>query len=212
MQRGDDEPVLVAGRAGLGRVLVWTLPATDAGAGAWPALGRLFAQIARSALAPEGAFEYLPRPQVEQGPDGARLRVLWPPGTASGRVEARWFGPAGAERAVGTFTSEEAAAARPLPDAPAGSHCRIELQLPGGPQPAPLGYLVAAPAEEPLRAADPDALAAGLGTALVEPIAFTRELPVLERAVRVPRWPLFLWLAVLLLPLDVFLHRRGRLA
>ena len=56
--------------------------------------------------------------------------------------------------------------------------------------------------------ADAEALGAALGGRLEDPAAFARALPVLTRIERTPRWPLFLWLAIALLPLDVFLHRR----
>lgn len=210
LARQDGAPILAARRAGLGRVLAWTLPPDDAGALAWEPLGRLFAQVGRSALAPEGAFEYLPRPRVTQTPDGARLHVVWPPGASSGHVEARWFGPDGSQRAVGTFTPEDGDASRPLPGAPANTRCRVELVLPGGPSPAPLSYLVDAPGEAAPQPADAEALAAALGTPLGDPAAFVRSLPTMQRTQRTPRWPIFLWLAVVLLPFDVFLHRRDR--
>ncbi len=212
LTRSDATPVLAASREGLGRVLMWALPPSDPGALAWAPLGRLFAQTTRSALAPEGAFEFLPTPRVRETPDGASLQVLWPPGASSGHVDARWIGPAGSSQPIGTFTPDDGEAGRPLPPAAPGSRCRIELTLPGGPTPPPLTYLAARPATTAEEAADARALATALGAALEDPLTFVRGLPQLSRRERRARWPLFLWLAILLLPLDVFLHRRAHAA
>ena len=209
LARQDGAPVLAATRAGLGRVLAWMVDPTDAGALGWQPLGRLFAQVGRSALAPEGAFEYLPRPRVVQTPDGARLHVTWPPGASSGHVHARWVGPGGETRDVGSFTPEDADAGKPLPPAPVGARCRVELALPGGPAPAPLSYLVAAGPEAAPQPADVEALQTALDGPLTDPAAFVRALPTLTRDERTPRWPIFLWLAILLLPLDALAHRRS---
>lgn len=209
LARQDGAPVLAATRAGLGRVLAWTVDPADDGALAWRPLGRLFAQVGRSALAPEGAFEYLPRPHVVQTPDGARLHVRWPPGASSGHVDAAWIGPDGTRRALGAFTPGDGDAGKPLPAAPEGSRCRIELALPGGPAPAPLSYLVDAGSELAPQPADVEALELALDAPLEDPAVFARSLATRTREERTPRWPIFLWLAVLLLPVDVFLHRRS---
>ncbi|MDF1702293.1 MAG: hypothetical protein P1V36_14160, partial [Planctomycetota bacterium] len=71
---------------------------------------------------------------------------------------------------------------------------------------------VAAAAGARPQAADAEALAMARGATLEDPAVFVRSLPTMQRTERTPRWPLFLWLAVLLLPFDVYLHRRDRSA
>jgi len=211
IERADGAPVLAATRAGLGRVLVWTLPPKDAGALAWPDLGRLFAQTARAVMAPRGALGYLPAARVTQGPDGAFLRVDWPAGTSTGRLKVRWHGPGGPED-LGVFTPEDAAAGRPLPDAPPGTLCRLELTLPEGPTMPPVSYAVAAAPVRAPQAGDTQALVRVLEGPLTPPTHFVAALPTGSLPARLPRWPWLLWIAVALLPLDVWLHRRSRTA
>ena len=208
LARTDGMPVLAAGRAGLGRVLQWTLPPDDAGALGWQPLGAFMAQAARAVMAPRGAFGYLPTARVHQGPDGAHVRVEWPQGTTTGALDVRWHGPEGKTAAVGRFSAEEGTATRALPDAAPGSLCRLELGIPEGPTLPAVSYLVAERTEPQPRPADARALAAALGGALVDPAQFARALPLRHRVVRHERWPLLLWIAIGLLPLDVFLHRR----
>jgi hypothetical protein len=209
LERTDGAPVLAAGRAGLGRVLVWALPPRDPGALAWKGLGRLLAQTARSALPPEGALAWQPRARVRTTPDGARLEVLWPAGSEEGSVQARWVGPDGASRELGAFTPQDAPGGRPLPPAPAGSRCRIQLRRADGTLLPPVSYLQAAAPHPLARPGDSAALAEVLGAEPGPPEAFAEALPVRRRPVRPPRWAAFLWLAVVLLPLDVLLHRRS---
>ena len=210
LERGEGEAVLVAGRAGLGRVLVWTLPARDAGATAWPALGRLLGQATRSALAPEGALAWLPTGRVRVTPDGSVLEILWPAGVSTGHVEATWQDAAGAPQVLGICTPEDAEGGRPLPRAAPGSRCRIDLRVPGGPVLPPLSYLEAVPTLPELESGDARALAQALDAPPLAPAPFLDHLPRRTMSERLPRWPTCLWLAVLLLPLDVFLHRRAR--
>src|SRR5439155_26453481 len=52
LKREDDRPALAAGRFGLGRALVWAVPADDAQVLAWDQWPRLLAQAVRSLLPP----------------------------------------------------------------------------------------------------------------------------------------------------------------
>ncbi len=211
LERADGRPVLAAQRAGLGRVLQWTLPPDDEGAAAWEPLGRLFGQAARSVMAPRGAFGYLPTARVSAGPDGALLHVDWPHGASTGLLEVRWHGPSGVQ-AVGRFAPEDSGSAQALPAATAGSLCRLELSIVDGPALPPVSYLAHALPQPLPQAGDPEALAAALGAALIRPARFPASLPLVHRVVRREHWPLPLWLAIALLPLDVFLHRRRRVS
>ncbi len=207
LEREDGRAVLAAARPGLGRVLLWTLPPDDAGTLDWAPLGRLFGQAARSVMAPRGAFGYLPSLRVSHGPDGARLHVAWPRGTSTGVLEVRWRGPEGT-RALGRFRAEDGDGSRPLPAAAAGALCRLEASVPEGPTLPVLSYLEQAPPQEAKRAADARALAVALDAPLLPVGRFVAGLPQVERTSRKPLWPWFVWLAVGLLPVDVFLHRR----
>ncbi len=208
LEREDGRPILAAGRVGLGRVLQWTLAPDDPGALSFAPLGRLYGQIARSVMAPRGAFGYLPTARVTHGPDGALLHVTWPRGTSTGVVEATWHGPEG-PRTAGRFTPEDGSA-RSLPAAPAGTLCRLEMRIVDGPPMPALSYLARPRPAAPPQAGDPAALAAALGSELVDPARFAATLPLAQRTIRRDHWPLLLWLVVGLLPFDVFLHRRRR--
>jgi Mg-chelatase subunit ChlD len=206
------EPVLLASRRGLGRILEWTLPADDEGAAGWSELGRLFGQAGRAVLAPSGALDYLPRLEVEGGVDGQRLRVHWPRGDTPVGVDLVWVGPDGTKRPLGRLDPTSGGVSRALPAAAPGSRVRIEAQLSDGRQLPPLLYLAAAPSAEPPRAGAAAALAARFGRTPRDLAAFVRGLPIHTRTRQRPLWPLFLWIAAGLLVVDVLAHRRGRIA
>ena len=209
LERESDQPVLAAARGGIGRVLAWTLPPKDAGMRDWPRTGALLAQIARSALAPRGSLGFLPTAAVTQGPDGAFLHVAWPAGTSSGRLEATWIGPGGRRVSLGTFTPDDSAG-RALPEAPPDALCRIEMTVPGAPDLPNLSYAVPRPRPAVPQAGDVQSLERILDAPLDTPEAFVASLRSRRLPERLPRWPWFLWLALALLPLDVWLHRRSR--
>ncbi len=211
LAREDGRPVLAAGRPGLGRVLVWTLPARDPGIFRWKELGRLYGQAARSVIAPRGAFAFLPEATVEQGPDGAALRVIWPPGETQRRLRVRWEGPNGMKD-LGVFAPDDGVEGRILPAAPVAALCRLHLELEPGPALPGVSYLVEPPPVREPMAGDREGLAAAVGSAPDALDGFIAALPTGTRPVTVPLWSWFLWLAVALLPLDVWLHRRRGLA
>ena len=205
------EPVLLAARRGLGRVLQWTLPAEDEGAVAWPELGRLLGQAGRAVLAPSGSLDYLPRLEVEGGVDGQRLRVHWPRGDTPVGMDLLWHG-AGETRDLGRLEPTSGGLTLALPAAAPGSRVRIEAHLSDGRQLPPLLYIGATPPAEVPRAGNVTALAAQFGRTPRDLAAFVRALPVHTRTQTRPLWPLFLWLAAGLLVVDVLAHRRGRIA
>jgi hypothetical protein len=209
LEREDGRAVLAAARPGVGRVIMWTLPPDDRGAARWEDMGRLFAQAARAVLAPRGSFAYLPSARVVQGADGAaRIHVDWPRGETGRRLRMRWEGPRGT-RDLGLFTPEDEDGGRELPAAPEGSLVRLHVELEPGPAVPPVSYLAAGRAEPVHQPADVARLEAALGAPLPAPAAFVRALPRGGRPAPQPLWPVLLWLAVALLPFDVWLHRRG---
>ena len=74
----------------------------------------------------------------------------------------------------------------------------------------PVSYAVAAPPMRAPQAGDVRALERVLGEPLTPPTRFVASLPTGTLPTRLPRWPWLLWIAVALLPLDVWLHRRSR--
>ena len=208
LEREDGQAVLAAGRPGLGRVLVWTLPARDPGTAHWAELGRLYGQAARAVMAPGGAFSFLPTTSVVQGPDGAGLRIAWPPGESRRRLRVRWR----ARRASATWApSRRARAPRrgrsPSPRSARSAGCgwssirvRCCRRSPTSWEPPPV---------QPPRAGDATRLAAALGTADEALEGFVERLPTATTKTVEPHWHWLLWIALALLPFDVWLHRRS---
>jgi len=205
LARGEDEPVLAARRWGLGRILVWTLPPDAAGLAGWADLGRVLVQGVRSVRAPRGAFARAPSGRILHTADGERL-VLDPPSEpeAAG-VRVTWADADGA-RDLGTFLPGREI---PLPAAPPGTAAMVRL-LPadGAPAGAPLTYLASPPRRDVPALGDPEALASRLGSAALEVEDAPLLAPPATRSEPLPLWPFFLALALLLLLLDAWLHRR----
>jgi hypothetical protein len=74
---------------------------------------------------------------------------------------------------------------------------------------APHTYLASPPAAPDRSAGDQAALTRRFGPPPVDPTAFARAVPGGRREREVPVGDLFLWMLIGLLPIDVFLHRRG---
>ncbi len=205
--RADGRPVLAAARAGLGRVLLWALPEEDGGILAWPPFPALVAQMARSVLAPEGAFEFLPLVRVEQDQGEARLYAQWPPGSGAAALDVEVEVDGRAE-ALGRLAADAAEGLR-LPDLGPGTLARLRLTTDDGRALAPLSYLVAprAPAGRP--AGDVDAWNAALAAPPGDAEEWLATLAPRPGERRAPlRWPL-LAVALALFLVDAAVHRRG---
>ena len=206
------EPVLAAGRPGLGRVLALALPDSDPGLQAWDGTARLLVQMVRSVRAPEGALSPGPLASVLYAPDGERLRLDAPPGASAPPVSVRWETTEddGGTRTVdlGEYGPDETRDLL-LPPAPPGRTAVVTMTPAGaGGRAFTLTYLArGAPAEGP-RAGDRTALAEALGPgALARPLLTA---PVASSASgRRPCGRLVIFLAILLLPLDVAAHRHA---
>jgi hypothetical protein len=216
VRRADGPPVLAAGRPGLGRVLAFALPSDDARFGAWPGAARLIAQAARSVLRPaeEGLVGVV---RVTPSPAGDVLRVSlpegFPPEAAAAAFQVSVDGAEGAlpARPLGLEDDE---AAFLLPSSGRGDALRVARVsvrgADGKTQDLPPITFLAGAAREVEEEADPTALAAALGVVPSSP-ADARLFDVPRRSVPTDR-PLAPWLvalAVLLLPLDAWAHRRA---
>ncbi len=221
LERAGGAPVLGAGRAGLGRVLVLALRPTDPGFVGWADATRLVAQAARSVTPPseEGPVAVV---RIAPGPDGDRLVVAIPEGVDPSAVAARLR-----VRRRGVDGDRDA----PLVEVDAGS---LAFRLPGGAGDRPSVLLEATsedggasrtlppiayvPSAEPaaLRGSDPVALSralgllAGTGSSLPVLPSDLFEVPRRTHTEETPLLPWLAALAALLLPIDVALHRRGR--
>jgi hypothetical protein len=213
LARETGEPVLAAGRPGLGRVAVWALPPDDPGFLAWAEGPRLLAQTVRSLLAPVG------------GDAGPALRV-----THEARGDVLYVGLDGAagaldpaalavvrrargEDAEATLLGVvEGEAAFLLPEAPASAESAAavaSLRGAAAPLAPPVAYLPRGGRPAAPRGGDPVALARTLG---LEPSAAEApglwDVPRRTRPREVPLAPWALAAALALLVADVALHRR----
>ncbi len=208
MMRGEDAAALAAGRWGLGRVQMWTLPPFSPGLATWPDLQTFLLDVTRSVLAPPGSLTALPFASVVPGPDGDRLRLEAEPGPKPRTVRVGWT-TEGRSVDLGLHTPG-AEDDLPLPDLPAGSAARIQLSFPDAPDEIvpPLTYLARGRVAPGPRAGDAAALVAALGAeALAPSTPLFSGAPAPIPSPR-PLWPYPLIAALLLLPLDVWLHRR----
>lgn len=213
LARDDDGPALVAGRAGLGRVLVWAVPADDAGVLGWRLHPRLFAQAAR-------AVASLPTP-----PDAAEVRVV-PSATGDRVVVALPEGvaPEAAAAALGVSVLGPDGPRQATPDGVEGGEVRfllpatatptavvrVTVRRPDGTVAAlpPLTYVPSPPPGPP--PADVDGLAGALGAPAASPDAPDLfDVPSVATTTRESGVPALLLLALFLLPLDAWAHRRG---
>lgn len=232
LARAGGAPVLGAGRAGLGRVLVLALPITDPGFVGWADATRLVAQAARSVTSPseEGPVAVV---RVASGPDGDRLVVAIPegvdPSDVAGHLRVRRRGADG-DRDAPLLEIDTRELAFRLPGG-AGDRAAVLVEATseeGGDVRAlpPIAYL---PSAEPAarRGSDAAALERGLGLSpdpaapsmpAAPPVprapgSLPPDLFDVPRRTRTDDVPLLPWLAALaalLLPLDVALHRRGK--
>lgn len=198
LRREEAEPVLAARRFGLGRVLALALRAGDEALGAWPLLGRFYGQALASVAAPQGVFEGPPALDVLATAEGDLLRVLPTGALATGPFTVQWS--AGGESrtlgSVGGPTPEPLT----LPAAPEGTLAVVTLRTPAGERVAARAYLASAAGRAPSVAEARAQVARALSAA---PVAS----PALPRT-PVPLLPWLLALALLLLPVDAWLHRR----
>jgi hypothetical protein len=215
-ERDDGLPALAAGRAGLGRVVEWTPPGDDAGTLAWPLWPRLLAQTARS-LVPPAPESDVPVARVVPGKDGDELRVSRPDGPGLPWTVEADFGegpvpatPSGRDDGDAVWKLPDA----PDPTRPAVVRARasdVNLE-PQRPMPAPVTYLPRGGVPYPT-GSDPAAIEAALGTAPLatgDPRLFEVEGRARDSERSLVPWCLLAF--ALLLPLDVFLHRRGKRA
>lgn len=216
LEREDRRPVLAAGRPGLGRVLVWALPADEPHFAAWSQAARLLAQAARSVVAPVD-----PGPtavaRVTAEPEGDVLRVSLPDGVSAEEAAASLdvvvegvAGPAGAAP-LGVEDGEARFRLPPSAATEGVARVRWTLRGPGGrtePLP-PVSYLPRG--GRPARAGPgASGLARALGTPADAPDApHLFHVPARHVPRRIPLAPFLLALALLLLPLDAWTHRRS---
>lgn len=219
--RQTGEPVLAAGRAGLGRVIALALPVTDPGFVGWAGATRLVAQSARSVAAPSGAGpEAVVR--VESDARGDRLRVAVPEGVdaseVAARIRVRRRDAGGIENAtvVGTDGGEGSDVVYRLPPSTSDrAEVLVEARPEEGGEPVPLPPIAYLPSKgpPPRIGSDPTGLGAGLpGRVTPSDDASLFDVPTKRRSTDHPLAPWLAALAVLLLPVDVGLHRRGRAA
>ena len=214
--RQSGEPVLAAGRAGLGRVIVLALPVTDPGFVAWQDATRLVSQAARSVTPPsdEGPVAVV---RVTQGPDGDRLRVAVPdgidPSAVAARIRVRRRGADGVVDASLADTDGGDVVYRLPPTTGDAATVIVESAGEDGAEPRALPPISYVPSKGPptVRGSEPEALRRDAGQPLVAPdSADLFDIPKKRRA---SDFPLAAWLAALaaiLLVIDVALHRRGR--
>lgn len=205
MARGESgEPVLAARRVGLGRVMVFTLPADATGLSSWPDLGRVLVQGVRSVRAPRGVFGATPTGRILRGPDGERLALDASSNPGAGPLRVTWKGAEGPEYLGSFLPGQEVRLPHAPPGTPAVVHLDPEDGTPAGP---PLTYLAADPDATGPRPGDASALRAAVGVTAVD-----GDGPLLPPPGREPDpeplWPWALALAALLLPFDAALHRR----
>ncbi len=206
LARSDERAVLAAARAGLGRVLLWALPTGDAGAEAWPEFPALLGQMARSAIAPQGAFSHLPQVRVAQADGRAVLYADWPAGSQHGALQVHL--EVGAQtRALGVLPAT-ATEGLLLPELDPGTLARLTLTTEAG-RSLPVLTYVAAPVPARGRAAgDVRAWNQALGATEQAPQDWLAALQPRSEERREPlRWPL-LALGLLLFLVDAALHRR----
>lgn len=203
LERGPLEPVLGARRFGLGRVLAWLGRPRDPWLATWPELARLYGQSLRSLLPPEGTFEQQLRPRVLATPRGDRLELagLLPP--AAGPLTVAWRSEALVQD-LGRIDPTQPGEGIELPSAPRGSVAHVTLTDAQGRLAGALTY-VAGTAQGP---PDAEAARAELARRLAGRVPSAAAL--VERQVALARW--LLLLALLLLPLDAWLHRRSPVA
>ncbi len=213
LARDDDGPALVAGRVGLGRVLVWTVPDDDAGVLAWRLHPRLFAQAARSVAAlpvPPDAAEV----RVVPDPTGDRVIVALPddvaPDAAAAALEVSVLGPDGPREATPDGVEAGEVRFRLPATATPTAVVRVTVRRPDGTVAAlpPLTYVPSPPPGPPV--ADVDGFAGALGAPLASPDAPDLfDVPSVVTTEREPLLPALLLLALFLLPFDAWAHRRG---
>ena len=216
LRRAAEEPVLAAGRPGLGRVLVLALPLSDPSWRAWAETPRVVAQAARSVIAPAEEGPVLVT-RVTAEPDGDRVRISVPDGIPLAEVAASVRvtvpNPTGEVAAVPLGVEDGEVVFR-LPTAAADvdvATVRITVTPPEGEARVlpPLAYVPRAGRPVPTAPPDADGLAAAIGAPLLS--IDDGELPSLPRR-RVPRdvslVPHLLLLALVLLLVDAALHRR----
>lgn len=200
LARGD-QAVLAARRHGLGRVLAWLARRQDRGLAPWALLGRLYGQALRSLVPPLSAFEGTPPLALVPGPRGDAL--AWPgvPREVAATGRLGWRG-AGEVEDLGPASRMLEDEPLPLPPLARGTVGHVEARDGAGAVVRRLTYVAGTARAVPSAretAARLDALALG---------ASLRRVPPPVRAL-----PLHLGLivlALLLLPLDTWLHRRRR--
>lgn len=202
-------PVLVAGRSGIGRVLVWSLPANDSTLRAWTQSAALGAQILAAALPADGSDAAQPDLVVRAGPSGRSMLEV---GAASGidedaALELTWRHADGRTLALPSITPTREARRVELPRSAPGTRFAVEARF-AGRDLAPLHAIVpdALPPDWPR--VDEAALVSAIGPRTESLSAYVATLPwgVQERSV--DRSLACVGLALLLLLLDVALHRR----
>ncbi len=214
--RQSGEPVLCAGRAGLGRVLALALPITDPGLVAWEDATRLVAQAARSVTPPsdEGPVAFV---HVTSGPAGDRLEVAVPEGidasAVASRIRVRRRGADGDRIAtlVETDGGDVVFQLPPTTGDTATALVESAAEEAGGESRAlpPISY-VPSKGPPPVRGSEPNALARATLPLSAPDAADLFEVPTKRGTDDVPLRAWLAALAALLLPLDVALHRRGR--
>jgi hypothetical protein len=204
LERDPKATVLAARRYGVGRVLALAARRSDRGFVAWPELGRLLGQALRSLLAPEGVFEERIAPRLLATPAGDRLDLsgLTGSGGSGGPFALRWRGPEGLPREVGRVVAPAVEPPVPLPALPRGSLAHVEVLDASGTTVAALTYVAGKAAEGRTAEATRAEVAQRL-------LGLAPPAGVDGRTRRVDLLPWFALAALLLLPLDAWLHRRG---
>lgn len=214
LAREDGRPALAAGRADLGRVVVLAVPSDDPRLRAWAALPRLVAQAARSVAAPVAAGP-VAAVRVVATAHGDELHVSLPDGVAPEDAAAALAVEAGPpEGAVAaTFVGAqdgEAVWRLPAVAGPLGV-ARVALRAGTAGAATRLPAVAYAPGRAPALADDPDP--AALSAAVGAPVAADAAglFDAAPRRVDAPTSlvPFLLALALALLPLDAWLHRRA---
>ena len=208
--RREDEPVLAAGRAGLGRVLTWTLPDDDPGMAGWDGAAGLLTQVVRAARTPTDRDTHRPRTRILQHEDGAVLTLDWPRGAPDRGFEILWT-PDGAEeteaRSLGHVAPGLTSDRIRLPAAPPGTAVRVSFLREGREVLAARTYRARALEPRAVPAGNQAALDAAFGSRPKDLTQFVDTLPWGERTEKLPIDTWLLWFALALLPADVWLHR-----